>query len=551
MTEIESNTITCWCGNTHLTTYSPDYYHCDQCETLVLKESSSTKIDRVTSEEDYYGKKYWFEHQENDFGYENIINRARSDLPERDVYWLKTFLKYKLPPGKTLELGCSHGGFVAMLSWCSFDATGLELSPWIADYARKTFGIAMLVGKLEEQRLQPSSFDAIILMDVLEHLVNPLETLKYAASLLKPDGVLMVQTPCYQPKISYDELVKNNDPFLQQLKPPEHIYLFSSHSIQNLFNKFNFTNIYTEKAIFYQYDTFFLASRQEIKQNQETRIVQNLQSTPSGRLLLAMKDLDNEKNHQIDLLVKQGSILGQIEAERNLALYEIADLKDHFRKAEADRDARLEVIQQQGGLVGQLEGERNNLLYEIADLKEHFRKSEADREARLEVINQQGSLVGQLEAERNNLQFDMADLKEHFRKSEADREARLEVINQQGSLLGQLEAERNNLQYEITDLKEQFKKSEADREARLEVINNQGTLIEQLKTENNQINSLNLTLNRMLSEKEGAQVRLQTQYQELLDKTFSAQIKKAAQFFLSYCRDLPKKIKTVFQKPEK
>ena len=127
----------CWCGNTDLVPFSPKYLKCESCNTLVVAEVSEVNQTLVTdSDEDFYGRSYWFAHQEENLGLPNISVRSRSDLPERCTHWLGTVLKYKLPPGKVLELGSAHGGFVALLRWAGFDTTGLELSPWVADYAR-------------------------------------------------------------------------------------------------------------------------------------------------------------------------------------------------------------------------------------------------------------------------------------------------------------------------------------------------------------------------------------------------------------------------------
>src|SRR5437762_14161305 len=113
----------CWCGNTALTPFSQAYRRCSQCETLVSQEWPAAPSMRVTDDErDFYGKGYWFTHQESDLHFPDIATRARADLSERCVHWLRTLLKYKLPPAQVLELGSAHGGFVAMLRWAGFQA---------------------------------------------------------------------------------------------------------------------------------------------------------------------------------------------------------------------------------------------------------------------------------------------------------------------------------------------------------------------------------------------------------------------------------------------
>src|SRR5215813_6668977 len=93
----------CWCGNTTLVSFSPTYFRCLSCETLITArtpEPSSLQV--IKDEQDFYGREYWFSHQEQNLGFPNITVRSRTDLPERCLHWLRTALKYKLPPGRVL-----------------------------------------------------------------------------------------------------------------------------------------------------------------------------------------------------------------------------------------------------------------------------------------------------------------------------------------------------------------------------------------------------------------------------------------------------------------
>ena len=108
--------LQCWCENTNLIPFSPGYLRCPACETLVAEILPTVNYHKVADDDrDFYGRDYWFAHQENDLGFSNITVRARADLSERCLHWLRTLLTYKLPPGKILELGSAHGGFVALL----------------------------------------------------------------------------------------------------------------------------------------------------------------------------------------------------------------------------------------------------------------------------------------------------------------------------------------------------------------------------------------------------------------------------------------------------
>jgi len=325
-------------------------------------------------EHDFYGKRYWLDHQADDLSFPDIHARARHDLPERNLHWLRALLKYRLPPASVLELGCAHGSFVALLRQSGFEASGVEMSPWVVSFARETFGIPVQVGPVETLDLPAGSLDVIALMDVLEHLPDPQATMSRCLELLKPDGLLLVQTPEFREGMRHAVLSESQSPFLEQLKADEHLYLFSERSVRELFHRLGVEHLCFEPAIFAHYDMFFVARRSPLVEYTPASIETALLATPGGRMVLALMDLDERLQNN----------------SRSTA-----DLQAQLQAAEADRAARLEIIEQQGrelGKIGQLEAD-------IAYLKERLGVAEADRAARLEVIERQGQEMRQINEE--------------------------------------------------------------------------------------------------------------------------------------------------------
>jgi 2-polyprenyl-3-methyl-5-hydroxy-6-metoxy-1,4-benzoquinol methylase len=291
----------CWCGENDLTTYSPQYLLCATCGTLVSR--IGFLADKTLSRDELlalYGKDYYVDFQVLERGNPDLLRRARADLPERCLYWLRTLLLYLLPPGRILEIGCSHGGFVAMLRSIGFDAMGLELSPWVVEFARHTFGIPVLQGLLEEQSLAEQSFHAVVLNDVVEHLVDPLATLRCCARLLCPEGILVVQMPSFPEGSSYDELRDRKDLFLKLMTGEwanqHHLHLFSPRATQRLFQRLHFTSMDIVPALF-PYDQYVIASRQDLVRHAQESQDAALMATPGGRQMLALLDLD--AHHQV------------------------------------------------------------------------------------------------------------------------------------------------------------------------------------------------------------------------------------------------------------
>ncbi len=284
---------TCWCGSDVLLPFSVEYQRCGECGTLISQVGlSDSELKVVDDSVDFYGKQYWLNHQSNDLNFPNIYQRARNDLIERNLHWLRTLTKYCTPPAKILEIGCSHGSFVALLRQAGYDAMGMEMSPWVVQMAKETFDIPMAVGPLETVELPKASFDVIALMDVLEHLPSPIETMRHALDLLKPGGSLLIQTPQFKEEMDYDKLVATNAAFLEQLKSDEHLYLFTKDSANRLFRQIGATDMLFEPPIFDRYDMFFLVSRQPIRRLPDEEVAKSLE-TPKGRFVQALIDQDN------------------------------------------------------------------------------------------------------------------------------------------------------------------------------------------------------------------------------------------------------------------
>lgn len=283
----------CWCGNDNLLPFSPEYYRCDICETLISSCGLSKEELMVSDDEsDFYGRKYWESHQTQDLDQPDVFSRSRTDLAERSLHWLRTVLKYKLPPASVLELGSAHGGFVALLNRVGYNAKGLELSPFIVDFAKSTFEVPMYCGPIESHDIAESSLDAIVLMDVIEHLPDPESTMKYCLSLLKPDGILVIQCPRYVEGKTHESIIEEKDPFVIQLKADEHLNLFSKTSIKMLFDRLGAKSIEFEDAIFSIYDMYLVVCKGECGTNTIENIENSLISTANGRFVQAMLDLD-------------------------------------------------------------------------------------------------------------------------------------------------------------------------------------------------------------------------------------------------------------------
>jgi SAM-dependent methyltransferase len=272
----------CWCGHPGLEAYSDDYRVCRACGTLVSRAHPSPEL---------YKKDYWTTRQTAHHGLPDIRQRARLDLPERCAHWLSRLLTLRLPPARILEVGCAHGGYVALLGWAGYDAVGTELNPEAARFAQEAFGVTVHAGLLENQSFQAGSFDTIVLNDVIEHLPDPVSTLTHCVRLLSKDGFFVIQTPEYKEHLSYGDLKEANDLFLKHMdrNNDEHLYLYSRRSAGQLFSRLGFPHLDFSNPV-YAYDMSFAASREKLPAVEPAAAESALQRRPTGRLVQALLD---------------------------------------------------------------------------------------------------------------------------------------------------------------------------------------------------------------------------------------------------------------------
>lgn len=97
-----------------------------------------------------------------------------------------------------LDIGCGGGLFLARLKQAGAHVVGIELSDSRAQYARTKYGIEVHKQPIESDFWKQSaySFDAVTLWDVIEHVNYPVRTLQCAVNVLKPGGLLLIDTPC-------------------------------------------------------------------------------------------------------------------------------------------------------------------------------------------------------------------------------------------------------------------------------------------------------------------------------------------------------------------
>ncbi|MBX3328805.1 MAG: class I SAM-dependent methyltransferase [Nitrospira sp.] len=98
------------------------------------------------------------------------------------------------PPLRLLDVGCSSGALLAVAAKLGFSPSGVEIASKAAETAQRA-GFDVFCGLLHEARFADESFDVITAFELIEHLNAPRLLLNECHRILKPEGVLIINTP--------------------------------------------------------------------------------------------------------------------------------------------------------------------------------------------------------------------------------------------------------------------------------------------------------------------------------------------------------------------
>jgi 2-polyprenyl-3-methyl-5-hydroxy-6-metoxy-1,4-benzoquinol methylase len=132
-------------------------------------------------------------------------------------------LERYVPVGRLLDVGAGPGFLVSAAAARGWDARGIDLNPWAAEHARDELGVQVHVGSLDEGAFAGEQFDAVTMMDVIEHVPDPEPVLANLARLVRPGGVAVVLTPDAGAPLS--RALGARWPEVQ--RPGEHVVLYS------------------------------------------------------------------------------------------------------------------------------------------------------------------------------------------------------------------------------------------------------------------------------------------------------------------------------------
>ena len=207
------------CGRStgHRFLYSKDGCGIFQCRDCGLGRTETTGFDPSR----YYRGDY-FTGGHSD-GYPDYL--GTEPILRREFARTVDVIRRYCPRGRLLDVGCAYGFFLQEAK-PFFDVSGIELAEDAAAHARRS-GLNVLTGVADEASLaRLGAMDVIVLLDVIEHLPSPRDTLALCARHLNPGGIIVITTGDFGSL--YARLAGAH---WRLMTPPQHLWFFSRESI--------------------------------------------------------------------------------------------------------------------------------------------------------------------------------------------------------------------------------------------------------------------------------------------------------------------------------
>lgn len=165
---------------------------------------------------------------------ETIVNKDVFKLKASNI--LKYIERYKRA-GRVLDIGCGAGVLLDLARKEGWDTYGVEVSKVHCQYATN-IGIKMTNSTIADAGFPDGYFDIVSMIQVLEHVMDPVKDCIEAKRILKDDGILVIDTPNIGTLIA-----KYQRELYLPLEPDCHVWQFTPTTLKEVLARAGFKSL--------------------------------------------------------------------------------------------------------------------------------------------------------------------------------------------------------------------------------------------------------------------------------------------------------------------
>ncbi|NJB68940.1 2-polyprenyl-3-methyl-5-hydroxy-6-metoxy-1,4-benzoquinol methylase [Desulfobaculum xiamenense] len=213
----------------------------------------------------------------------------------RSVFRFDTQAVPPCQPGRLLDVGCASGAYIQFMAAQGWDVAGIEPSPSASAHARSQ-GLNVHTGTPQDAPAPDTPYDLVTAWMVVEHLFDPVGTLRLLHGWTRPGGWLAISVP----DISALEFKIFGETWYP-LQDPTHLLHFTPESIARLLAAAGWT---TTRVIHQRTLANLLGSM-------GNALLDTPRTSALGRLLLRRTETPGILNHALYPLAALAAACGQ------------------------------------------------------------------------------------------------------------------------------------------------------------------------------------------------------------------------------------------------
>jgi glycosyltransferase involved in cell wall biosynthesis/2-polyprenyl-3-methyl-5-hydroxy-6-metoxy-1,4-benzoquinol methylase len=206
-----------------------DIQSCTECRTDYVRNPPSDKELAA-----FYDRSEWFEGGEAG-GYADYDSQTESSLALIKEF-LATFSGERLA---ILDIGCGYGNHLEIAASLGWECFGIEPSDHARNIAISRLGSRAMIVKSAEE-LIPHAFDVVLMLDVVEHVIEPQKLFYplFALGGISETTTVLLTTP----NAGSNEAIHTPETW-QYRHPPSHLVFYNSFGLEQLFHNLRFRDI--------------------------------------------------------------------------------------------------------------------------------------------------------------------------------------------------------------------------------------------------------------------------------------------------------------------
>jgi 2-polyprenyl-3-methyl-5-hydroxy-6-metoxy-1,4-benzoquinol methylase len=178
-------------------------------------------------------------------GTSGLVTRLRRVWEGRKVRLYETALGEGLK--RILDVGCGDGRFLQVLrdfGSPEWELVGVDFDPNAVERCKER-GFTAYQTRVEEMGAEYGTFDAVVMLQLIEHVEDPLILSRRVFSLLRPGGVFVVETP----NLAGWDYSLFHERWWGHYHFPRHFHLFSTESLHAMLKSAGFEIVRSDQLI--------------------------------------------------------------------------------------------------------------------------------------------------------------------------------------------------------------------------------------------------------------------------------------------------------------